>query len=93
MEPGGTGGVGGEHQLELPGVAPPRGQQRVMDEARGRIVDTQRKRGLQVGHRLPQGLGWVEDEEVDIALLGDSGEGADVARRHRGEPVHTDPIG
>ena len=45
------------------------------------------------GDSGPQVVRRMEDEEVDVACLGDGVEDAEVADGHGGNPVHTDAVG
>jgi hypothetical protein len=73
-----------EHQLKLARIAPPRGQQPIGGKAGGGIVGAADHRlAVQrpVRDLLPQRRRRVQEEQVDVALLGDRAEHLQVAGR------------
>ncbi len=89
-------GAGGEHQLHLAGVPPPRAQQRVARHLGGVVLAAAHDpagAGSRLGHPLPQHRRGMEQEEVHVALHRQSVEHLEVARGQAGQAEQREPAG
>ena len=76
---------GSDDELELAGVPTPRGEQPVDRQSGGGVSATVHDRGLfgeRLAHPAPQRRGRVEEEQVDLAHVGDRPEHVEVRARH-----------
>ena len=96
-----SGGGGGDDELQLTRVAAPGREQRVRGAVACRVAASGWQRRTRRARRtldvqcaldpLPEGVGGVQEQQVDVAVHGDGVDDREVGRRERGQPEQREP--
>ena len=84
---------GPQQQLQLADVAPPRGQQRMPRDGQRRVVPAATHVGRQLGEPGPEHGGGVQQQQVQLAPVGERPQDVEVGGGQAGQAEEAQPVG